>query len=150
MGILHDELINDPNGIGYADPIAAGSHNVLADLLNTPRYGELGSVGITPMLEWIAAWGIMARLRAAVNGPDQSLASIAEVALMLVSNPNISSIDFSRPRVQQMLTVLATAGVFPQDAYDELEMLATTQVSRAKQLGLGTVTIDDISRALEE
>jgi len=146
---LRDELTNDPAGLGYAPLVAAGSHNAIAAALNEPRYDALGSVPITPMLEWIAAYGIMARLRAAAAGSDAQIASIAEVALMLVSNPNIPALDLSRPRVQTMLDALMQAGVIPQDAYAEVLALATIRTSRAHQLGLGTVTADDVSRAME-
>lgn len=149
MSVLHDELANDPVDLGYAPLLAAGSANQVAALLNEPRYGALGSVPITPLLEWIAAHGVMARLRAAAAGDDAQVASIAEVALMLVSNPNIPALDLSRPRVQTMLAALAQAGVVPQDAHDELLALATVRVSRAQQLGLGAVAADDVSRAVE-
>lgn len=148
--VLIQELDYDPAGIGYAPLLAAGSANQVADLLNEPRYDAFGSVPITPLLEWIAAHGIMARLRAAAAGDNAEIASIAEVALMLVSNPNIPALDLSRPRVQAMLTALTQAGVIPQEAHDELLSLATVQQSRAHQLGLGTVTADDVSRAVEE
>jgi hypothetical protein len=146
---LHDELSKDPQALGYAPLLAAGSANGVADLLNAPRYDALGKVGITPLLEWIAAYGVMARLRAAATGENAQVASIAEVALMLVSNPNIPALDLSRPRVQQMLGALTQAGVIPQEAHAELLALATVRVSRAQQLGFGTVTADDISRAME-
>lgn len=150
MNELRNELTLDPAGLGYAPLLAAGSANQVAALLNEPRYETLGSVPITPLLEWIAVHGIMARLRAAVAGTDAQVASIAEVALMLVSNPNIPALDLSRSRVQEMLQVLAIAGVITQAAHDELVELATVQESRAQQLGLGTVTADGVSAAMEE
>lgn len=147
--VLVDELDHDPTGLGYAPLLAAGSANQVAALLNEPRFDALGSVLITPLLEWIAAWGIMARLRAAAAGDNAEIASIAEVALMLVSNPNIPALDLSRPRVQTMLAALTQAGVIDQSAHDELLQLAAVRVSRAAQLGLGMVTADDVSRAQE-
>ena len=146
---LHDELTNDPEGLGYAPLLAAGSANAIADLLNAPHYDALGKVGITPMLVWIAKHGVMARLRAAAAGDNAQIASIAEVAMLLVQNPNISAIDFGLSDVQAMLAALAQAGVIPQDAYTEVLTLATVHVSRAQQLGLGTVSADDVSRAME-
>jgi hypothetical protein len=147
---LHDELTTDPEGLGYADMLAAGSHNAVAAALNMARYPALSSVAITPLLEWMAAHGIMARLRAAAAGEDAQIASIAEVALLLVANPNIPALDLSRERVQTMLGALTQAGVIPEPAYQELLQLAAVQVSRAQQLGLGTVSADDVSRAVME
>lgn len=146
---LRDELTADPAGMGYAPLLAAGSANQVADLLNESSQEGLGSVPITPLLEWIAAHGIMARLRAAAARPDADVASIAEVALMLVSNPNIPALDLSRPRVQAMLGALAQAGVIPAAAQAELLGMATTYVSRGWVLGLGYVSADDVSRAME-
>ena len=146
---LRDELTNDPAGLGYAPLLAAGSANQVAAMLNEPRYDALGSVPITPLLEWIAAHGVMARLRAAAARDNAEIASIAEVALMLVSNPNIPALDLSRPRVQAMLAALTQAGVITQGAHDELLALATVHVSRAHQLGLGHISADDVSMAVE-
>ena len=147
--VLRAELTTDPVRLGYGPLLAAGSANRVAALLNASTQQGLGSVPITPLLEWIAAHGIMARLRAAAAGEDAQVASIAEVALMLVSNPNIPALDLSRVRVQQMLGALTAAGVIPADAQAELMGMATTYVSRADVLGLGAVSADDVSRAME-
>ena len=59
MSALHDELTNDPESMGYAPLLAAGSHNQVAALLNEPRYDALGSVLITPCwsgLQRMALW----------------------------------------------------------------------------------------------
>ena len=146
---LHSELVNDPEALGYQSPLSAGAHNQVADLLNEPRFGALGSVPITPLLEWIAKYGVMARLRAAAAGSDPEIASIAEVALMLVNNPNIPALELGRERVQQMLGALTQAEVIPQEANDELIGMATTQRSRAAMLGLGWVSASDVSKAME-
>ena len=150
MSILSEELANDPAGLGYAALIAQGSDNAIADLLNAPRYSALGGVNITNMLIWIAKHGIMKQLRDAAAGADATIASIAEVAILLVNNPNISSIDLGLADVQNMLGLLAQAGVIPSDAYQELLGLAAIQMSRAKQIGLRAVTADDVSRAIAE
>ena len=146
---LRAELTTDPAKLGYGPLLAAGSANRVADLLNAPTQAGLGKVGITPMLIWIAKYGVMARLRAGAASSDPALASISEVALMLVNNPNIDAIDFGLPDVQAMLGALAQAGVIPADAYQELTDIATVQRSRAQVLGLGYVSADDVSRAME-
>jgi hypothetical protein len=146
---LRAELTTDPAKLGYGPLLATGSANRVAALINESTQQGLGSVPITPLLEWIAAHGIMARLRAAAAGEDAAVASIAEVALMLVSNPNIPALDLSRVRVQQMLGALGAAGVIPAEAQAELMGMATTYVSRAQVLGLGAVSADDVSKAME-
>jgi hypothetical protein len=146
---LRAELTTDPAKLGYGPLLAAGSANRVADLLNAPTQAGLGKVGITPMLIWIAKHGVMARLRAGAASDNAGLASISEVALMLVSNPNIDAIDFGLPDVQAMLGALVQAGVIPADAYQELTGIATVQRSRAQVLGWGHVSADDVSRAME-
>jgi hypothetical protein len=147
---LRDEILKDPEKIGYAPAVATGSANQVADLLNAPRYDGLGKVEITPVLIWLAKYGVMARLRAAVNGADPSIASIAEVALLLVQNPNIPALDVGLSDVQMMLGALVQADVIPEDAAAELSALAAVRQSRAEVLGLGVVTADDVSRTLAE
>lgn len=145
---LRTELQTDPLTLGYAPLVEAGAHNAIADMLNQKQYPTLGKVEITPMLIWIAKYQMMARLRTAAAGSEPTIASIAEVALLLVQNPNISAIDFGLPDVQTMLAALVQAGVVPEPAYQELLQTATTQVSRAQRLGLSHVSAEDISQAL--
>ncbi len=149
LDALRTEIQTDPDQLGYAPAVATGSANQVAAIINAPRYAAYGPIPITPVLIWLAKWGIMPRLREATQGADKQIAGIAEVALLLVQNPNIPALDVSLPAVQQMLTALVLAGVIPIEASDELLALAPIQQSRAEQLGLGTVTADDVSRALE-
>jgi len=146
---LRTEIQTDPAQLGYGPAVATGSHNQVAALLNEQRYPAYGKVEITPVLIWLAKWGIMPRLRAAMQSDNPAIAGIAEVAMMLVSNPNIPALDVGLPEVQQMLTALVQAGVIPLEASDELLNLAATKQSRAEVLGFGTITADDVSRALE-
>lgn len=147
---LQAEILEDPAGIGYAGAVAKGSANQVADLLNAPRFDGLGKVEITPVLIWLAKYGIMARLRAAALDTDHAeIASIAEVALLLVQNPNIPALDVGLPDVQFMLDALVQAAIIPSQAADELRALATVKRSRAEVLGLPAVTADHVSMALE-
>lgn len=147
--VLRAELSTDPVKLGYEPLLRAGSANRVADLLNAPTQTGLGKVNITPMLIWIAKHGVMARLRAGTASSDPALSSISEVALLLINNPNIDAIDFGLPDVQTMLGALSQAGVIPSDAYQELASIATVRRSRADVLGLGTVSADDVTRAME-
>jgi hypothetical protein len=147
---LRTEIQTDPEHLGYAAAVATGSANQIAESINTPRYAAYGPIPITPVLIWLATWGIMPRLREAAQGEDRQVAGIAEVAMMLVSNPNIPALDVGLQPVQYMLTALVQAGVIPMEASDDLLALGATQKSRAEILGFDTVTADDVSRALEE
>ncbi len=149
LDALRTEIQTDPDKLGYAPAVATGSANQVAALLNEKRYPAFGPVPITPVLIWLAKYSIMPRLRAAMQSDKPAIAGIAEVAMMLVSNPNIPALDVALPEVQQMLTALVLAGVIPLEASTELLSLAATKQSRAEVLGFGTVTADDVSKALE-
>lgn len=147
---LRTEIETDPESLGYAPLVAAGSHNQVAALLNEPRYPGPGPVDIATVLIWAAKHGTLAKLRAAAAGDNPQVASIAEVALLLVQNPNIPAIDLALPDVQEMFDVLTAAGVIAVEDRDELFLLGTVSLSRADVLGLGIVREDDVARALAE
>lgn len=147
---LRAELREDPAGLNYAPIIGVGSHNIVAALLNIPRYPRPGSVTVSTVLIWAAKHGILAKLRAAAAGENPQVASIAEVALLLVQNPNIPAIDLALPDVQEMFDVLTAAGVIAVEDRDELFLLGTVSLSRADIIGLGIVREDDVARALAE
>ena len=146
---LHAEITDDPADLGYAPFVAAGSHNQIAELLNEPRDPGPGAIGVADALIWIAKYGMMARLRAAAQGDNAQVASIAEVALLLVQNPNIPAIDLALPDVQTMFAVLVQAGVVTADERDELFAESEVVRSRAETLGLGRVNAEDVAKALE-
>ena len=52
-------------------------------------------------------------------------------------------------RVMIISGALSAAGVIPADANAELLTMAAVSVSRAQVLGLGYVSADDVSRAME-
>lgn len=139
----------DALSLNDGDAVESGSDNQIAGLLNAPRYPAYGKVEITPVLVWLAKYGIMPRLRAATSSANQTIAGMAEVAILLVNNPNIPALDVGLPEVQQMLTALVMAGVVPMEASEELLTTAAIQRSRAEILGLGTVTADQVAKALE-
>ena len=149
LDALRTEIQTDPDKLGYAGALATGSDNQVADLLNMRRYPGYGPVAITPVLIWLAKWGIMPRLRAATQSDKPDIAGIAEVAMMLVSNPNIPALDVGLPEVQQMLSALVIADVIPLAASEELLTQGMVQRSRAEILGMNTVTADQVAQARE-
>jgi len=145
---LRTEILTDPVGLGYAPFVEAGSHNMVAALLSGPRYPATGKVDVATALIWIAKHGLMARLRAAAQGDNPQVASIAEVALLLVQNPNIPAIDLALPDVQEMFGVLVAAGVITADERDELFAASIVMQTRAEMLFGRNVSADDVSEAL--
>lgn len=60
MSTLSDEIQNDPQGLGYADPRAAGNNQALVRLLNESRTDQVGAAPV-PSAE-LLVWGAMHRL----------------------------------------------------------------------------------------
>lgn len=148
--VLHDELTQDPAGLGYAPLLASGSDNAVAALLNEARYPTDGRITIERLLRWAAKYAVLPRLQQATQSENQQIAGIAQVGLLLTQNPNIPVIDLGLPDVQQMFGALVEAGVITADERDELFAAGVRLRSRAEVLGLGTVAADDVSRAREE
>lgn len=147
--ILKQELQQDPLRLGYAPLLAVGAANQVADLLNAPRYPTDGPVTIEQVLRWAAKYAVLPRLQVAAQSDNMALAGIAQVGLLLTQNPNIPTIDLGLEDVQQMFAALVQAEVISAAQRDELFAAGVTLRSRADVLGLGTVSADDVTRAME-
>mgnify|MGYP000917485113 FL=1 len=147
--ILKQELQQDPLGLGYAPLLAVGSANQVAALLNESRYPTDGPVTIEQVLRWAAKYAVLPRLQVAAQSDNMALAGIAQVGLLLTQNPNIPTIDLGLEDVQQMFAALVQAEVISAAQRDELFAAGVTLRSRADVLGLGTVSADDVTRAME-
>lgn len=147
---LKQELLQDPEGIGYLALLESGAHNVIEEVLNQKQYTRYGTVGIDKTLIWLAKYGVLPRLRAASNGVNTEVASIAEIAILMVQNPNIASIDLGNTEVQTMFDVLVSAGVIQINEKDDLFAQSEVLKSRSEVLGLGFVSSGDIANVAAE
>jgi hypothetical protein len=151
MSALRDELTRDPEALGYAPMLAAGSHNVVAAALNERRYPADGPITIERLLRWAAKYSVLPKLEiAAANTENIQIAGIAKVGLLIAQKSSITELDLGLEDVQQMFAALVAAGVISADERDELFAAGVRLRSRADLLGLGTVTADDVSRAVTE
>lgn len=145
--ILRTELTTDPTGLGYAEHIAAGSDNRIAELLNAPRGIHYVTVGMGDILIWAAQTGALRKLAAAKAHTDATVATVAETALALLTAP-LEDVDLGRAEVRQMFDMLVAGGVFTAAERDQLFAMAQRPSSRAQDLGLGVVSDVDVAIAL--
>lgn len=150
MSVLSDELTNDPETLGYATPLTAGDHQEVARLLNEPRYSTPGAkpIASTTLLDWGGKNGRIANLKDAAGNTNNSaeLRSIAEAALLMIQRSD-TNLDMSQSEILGMLDALKQASVFSQTDIDSLNAMSTTDISRAEQLGLGRVSIQEVRNA---
>lgn len=144
---LQNEILQDPDGLGYADLVAAGADNQIAALLNAPRTTRYTRVPLGDVLIWAAQTGALARLEAGKAHADSQVATVAATALAILMSP-IDSIDFGRQEVRDMFTVLVTGGVFTGAQRDALLAMASAPASRANVLGFAHVSEIDVAIAL--
>lgn len=147
---LKEELKNDPSSFGYSTMLQNGSHNLIEEVLNTKQFEEFGFVGIDVALIWMAKYKILPKLRMAQQSGVDSVSAIAEIAILLVQNPNISRIDFGIPEVQAMFQALVDAGVIAEVERDELLSKSVTLKSRCEILHIPYVSAHDISMVAQE
>lgn len=164
---LRDELLSDPEAIGYAPMIAAGDHAGIVARLNLVEPGRTALVPLTfvTVRTLVALLGpagavLVKKLRAFAAQPDfspdtdpQSYALHATVQEML---PFISQgdpargdgVDMGDPGSRALFSALATIGVITQDEADSVLALGTPPCSRAFQLIGRSVTLNEVSEAL--
>jgi len=123
---LKSELTTDPAGLGYAAPLAAGAHGVLADLLNKQdRAGKLRAVdGRALRRAIVAAW-------ATLDADSRALATFMAAA----------GFDLDAANADDAALIAVLTGAKAATLTDGL-------VSRAEELGLGVVSHEDVSAAL--
>lgn len=145
---LQTELLNDPQGLGYAAHISSGNHLVLAQLLNTEDISVYSWVTRDNFLIWTAS-SIRAKIEDTANDSQDSLRSSALV-LQAICNGSTEGIDFSKAQNIALLTAWKTAGKITEQEETELLNLSIKLVSRSYQLFQTHVSIVDIAIALEQ
>jgi hypothetical protein len=157
LGALHSELVVDPTELGYAPHIAAGEDQLLADMLNAPRYPFLGRAELDTiqayMQSQVAADSSVTRkdIYMRVTELAQDAGSPVQVAcqavIQLFEKARFNTVDLALPRAQELLTVLEAAGVISAEQLAVIESFGSRNISRAEQLfGLG-VTVSHLQIA---
>ena len=146
--ILTAELIADPLGRGYAemtDQEAADAMNAVDRTRNkTPHKAPLWQIKQLCLEQGV--WFAL-KLAAATESPIQGAAA---TAVELIEDDRFENLDLDNAAAQQMLAALAAGGVVTQAQSDAIYALGTETLSRAAELGLPTVALQDIEIARGE
>jgi hypothetical protein len=138
MGVLRDELAQDPEGVGYATMSAVE----VEAAINVQRFDAVGLLPIGTMVSVLYNSGTFdGILAASLGGNVQATMALEKVKLLVALG--IQSIDCSHAKA---LADLTAAGV-PQSDIDAIKALATAKKSRAEILGLPYVNATMVTEA---
>lgn len=156
LNLLAAELVNDPLERGYAAMSDAES----ATSLNTVDRSRFVAITADSLLEWAAGGaedgspGIPSRLvriqqAAAASGGFTEIGHAAQgmVAAALTAINSGRGLGYHKLAVRGMVAALVAAGVLSQYESNELATRGTESVSRATEIGLGSVRTGDITAA---
>jgi len=144
VALLKDELAKPT----YADT----SHIDAALAINTPGSGAdvLHGIEAGDLERYLAAEGIFLGLRdeadTGVSG-DAVLTGVARELVAIVGSVNIKTFNIHHPRAMAGLDKLVAATVISPDQKNAIIALGTTAQTIGQQIGVGTVTADNVMRA---
>ena len=149
---LQLELGNDPINLGYAAALINYDEAKLLELLNDPSImapkstmrSERGVLDKYP--DGPIAADLVLRKLEAFSASPHPLASVVKRALKFLSQSE--GIDLGASSTILMLRRLAGGGVITADEAEKLISLGTILVSRGGQLGLHTVTAEQLHAAV--
>jgi hypothetical protein len=141
--VLAAELLNDPEGLGYAAWLP-DSPGTVADLINAPTQTMIKPIRATTAQAW-AATGPYAKVVDAANDAEHP----CRASCLVVQQAFAAAVDIhlERADMQQMLTAWVATGICTAAQRNDLMARAMQPASRAEVLGLGAVTITDIIEA---
>jgi len=148
---LREEILNDPLGRGYADMTDAE----IADSLNTKDRDRIVPLSSAALLAWSGGGAdddnnIASRYErietAATEHASGAVRGACKAAIRLIDRDS-TELDLSLPDRAAMVDALVAGGVLTADEKDGLYAMATQQISRAEELGLGTVYAADVTGA---
>lgn len=146
--ILVAEFQNDPESLGYAHLIAEGATGKIVEILNAPRYEAVGKVAIEEYVGFLIDIGKFAGIIAAANAGD-ALAGALVGQLRVAKELGIRNVDMSSPIIQGQHQLLIDANFITVDDLQDINAMATSQISRAAMLDLdGPVTLQSVIEAL--
>lgn len=128
-------------------PTYAGMSDAgIMDALNTPGASTRRAVPLAALLATAALNGAYAAVKATAESTDTPAAVRGVCASVLVLFSGVfQEINLDDPRVQTNWGALTQAGVLTQVQASEIDALADVPGrSRAQEIGLGTVTVEDI------
>lgn len=140
LQVLKDELTADPLTRGYSGMTDAEA----ADDLNTAYRESTRRVSNAKYLLWIAGARRKAIGDAAASHGSATVQGLAQVALDLLLRPDI---EYDRGDHLALLQALQSGGVLSDTDVAALDDQADATITRAAELGLGTVRAGTVAQA---
>lgn len=154
---LRAELLADPEGLGYAAPLAAGDDTAVAALLNARTLR--GPVPIAELSAYCAQSGITGAVKALLEVPLggpiaegvpmtlQLKGLLYTVETLLVTDYRLTTADVDDPAFGAALDGLQSLGVIDADKRAAVVALGDDQRSRAEVLFGGPVSATAVGTA---
>ena len=137
MTILKNEIVSDPNGVGYSSM----SNEAVASSLNAKTIASLKIISTHDIEQYLVLTGLLLEIE---FGTTQA-AKVAARALQA-----FESFDVTNPMILGKFTSILTGLVddsslaFSETDKTNILSLGNTSISRATQLGLGIVTAGQV------
>lgn len=145
---LKNELLTDPNGLGYADYLAVADDVGLAEVLNQKRYR--GPVPIIDISAYCIINGIIGACEVAAQSsetPAQLKAVCITVTTLLRDDFRLNTCDTDHPAFAFTCDALIAASLMTEDQKADMLALGENQVSRAAQVVGMNVSPFDVGSA---
>jgi|DEB0MinimDraft_6_1074348.scaffolds.fasta_scaffold64931_2 hypothetical protein len=140
---LREELATDPLQLGYAQV----DDQAAMELLNAKTRTRLVALSSQTLLAWCANDGRLARIKAGFeSGRTDAEKSLCEASFLLISRDD-AEFDLNLPDRVTMLDALLAFGRITADERQEIYDLATEDISRSEEIGIGQVRLGDIEQA---
>lgn len=139
--VLRNELLNDPLARGYATMNDADA----ADSLDTRNRPSV--VPIPEIVRVAGLQGTYANVKLLAENASSPYRKVAINVIRILDGGEIGVINFDHPTVLQMLQALVDAGALSAAQRDEIVALKNNRLTRAEEIGLGTVAAGDVQRA---
>lgn len=141
---LATELATDPKSLGYAGQ----PHQAVADMLNATTQVGRQMLPLWLLKRRLIETGAWLALQAAAAAESQ-VQPAARLALEYIEDRRFENLDLDLQSTQQMIGALVLGGIVTAALAAEMDAMATTQISRAEQIGIGRVTDGDVQAARE-
>lgn len=157
LQILKNEILNDPENLGYNIHVFTGADSLISEIINFQQFDEIGKLPIEDLQAWmmqnifsISPLVSVYQKIIDVSNDNNHVAYLAAKQVNHLMNARFKNVDFSLLATNAILNALKDAEIINLDQYNAVISLATSKVSRAEKLfGLGVrVTNDDIAKCL--
>lgn len=143
MNTLADEITNDPLSRGYAGM----TDEQVAESLNAANISINATVTKAKLLQWAGANQRIVKLKGGLASPNDDVENICEAALRLLSAADVTTFDTGDSANTAFLDALVAARVLEDADKTSLLELGEKTISRAEQLGIGTVRVGHVGEA---